>query len=95
LSSKLLEDRQAEMRERLLQERTNRKKHQFALEPKSASVAWDTAPDEPHENPRAMPLRNVPELNTDFWSFRREHYCEVCIEYKFGGSKMHGYMTAQ
>ena len=43
MSSKLLEDRQAEMRERMLQERANRKKHQFALEPKG----WDTAPEEP------------------------------------------------
>src|SRR5262249_14040060 len=29
-----------------------------------------------------------------FWSFRREYYCDICIEYQFGGSKHHGYMTA-
>ena len=44
MSSKLLEERQAEMHERMLQERANRKKDQFALEPKRVSIAWDTAP---------------------------------------------------
>jgi hypothetical protein len=44
--SKLLEERQAEMRERKLQERANRKKHQFALERKDVSFGWDTATDE-------------------------------------------------
>jgi hypothetical protein len=29
-----------------------------------------------------------------FWSFRMEYYCDVCIEYCFGGSKMRGYMVA-
>jgi len=47
VSSKLLEDRQAEMRERMLQETANRKRHQFALEPKDISFGWDTGPDEP------------------------------------------------
>ena len=42
MSSKLLEDRQAEMRERMLQETANRKRHQFALEPKDISFGWDT-----------------------------------------------------
>lgn len=45
--SKLLEERQAEMRERMLQESANRKNHQFALEPKSVNFGWETAPDEP------------------------------------------------
>src|SRR5262245_3811341 len=47
VSSKLLEERQAEMRQRRLQERANRKKHQFVLEPKSIGVGWDTAQQEP------------------------------------------------
>jgi hypothetical protein len=45
VSSKLLEERQAEMRERMLQEGANRKKQQFALERKD--VSFDTAADEP------------------------------------------------
>jgi hypothetical protein len=47
VSSKLLEDRQAEMRQRMLQERANRKKNQFALEPKGAGFGLHTALDEP------------------------------------------------
>jgi len=47
VSSKLLEDRQAEMRHRMLQETANRKKHQFAVDAKGVSIGFDTAPDEP------------------------------------------------
>jgi hypothetical protein len=47
VSSKLLDDRQAEMRQRMLQETANRKKNQFGLEPKVVNHGWHTTLDEP------------------------------------------------
>jgi hypothetical protein len=55
--SKLLGDRQAEMRQRMLQETASRKKHQFALEPKCVSLGWDSAPDE--RNVESEPLEKA------------------------------------
>jgi hypothetical protein len=71
VSSKLLEERQAEMRQRRLQERANRKKHQFALERKDVSGAWHTAPDEsqvesePLEKTRRVGDRKTSERQYD------------------------------
>ena len=46
VSSNLLEERQVEMRQRMLQERAHRKKHQLAREPKGV-MRWDTSADKP------------------------------------------------
>jgi hypothetical protein len=59
VSSKLLEERQAEMRQRRLQEKANRKKHQFALEPKGVSFSRNAAPDEPQVESESLEKARV------------------------------------